>query len=104
VTKQKAPVRAIVLTRDMVDTLDLDKLDDLTAVRKVIAASIRRLRQEQQMTQAELAGRIASSQPRVAAIEAGDSGVSLDLLIRSFFAAGGTRAQLSRVIGWDRRP
>lgn len=51
------------------------------------------------LTQVELARRIKSSQSRVAKMEAGDPSVSIDLLIRSWFALGASRKQLADVIG-----
>jgi DNA-binding XRE family transcriptional regulator len=41
------------------------------------------------MTQADLAAAMNSTQPRVARIEAGGRGVSLDQMMRAYFAAGG---------------
>ena len=50
------------------------------------------------MTQARLARMIGSSQPRIAKVEAGDSTVSLDLLMRAALAAGATPQELGQVI------
>ena len=50
------------------------------------------------LTQAELANRMGSSQSRVAKMEAGDSHVSVDLLLRGLFALGLSRADLARII------
>ena len=49
-----------------------------------------RRRERQHMTQTDLAKKLKTSQPRVAKIEAGSSGVSLDLMFRGLFALGGT--------------
>ena len=56
-------------------------------------------RKARRLTQTELARRIKSSQSRVAKMEAGDPSVSIDLLIRSWFALGASRKQLADVVG-----
>lgn len=61
-------------------------------------------RARQRLSQTELARRIASSQSRVAKMEAGDPSVTLDLLIQALLVAGATRAQVGRAIaGGGRR-
>jgi DNA-binding XRE family transcriptional regulator len=60
--------------------------------------AVRHLRNEKELTQAELADRMGSSQSRVAKAEAADTSVSLDLLIRSFLALGATRQDLAKAI------
>jgi len=60
--------------------------------------AVKRLRQEKELTQVDLADRMGSSQSRVAKAEAADTSVSLDLLIRSFFALGATRQDLAEAI------
>jgi len=59
---------------------------------------LRRQRTKKRLTQMELARRLESSQSRVAKMEAGDSSVSLDLLVRSLLAVGTTRRELARII------
>ena len=44
---------------------------------------------------------LKSSQSRVAKMEAGDPSVSLDLLIRSHLALGGSQQELAILIGAD---
>jgi hypothetical protein len=56
------------------------------------------------MTQEEFARRIKSSQSRVAKLEAAAATVSLDLMFRGFFAAGGTLADLMIAPGQARTP
>jgi DNA-binding XRE family transcriptional regulator len=70
----------------------------LVELRLALSNSLKRLRQEKNLTQNALARRLGSSQSRVAKIEAGDPSVSLDLLIRAHFAAGATREELGKVI------
>ena len=57
-----------------------------------------RTRRSKQMTQAELARRLASSQPRVAKAENGDRSVSMDLLVRALLATGATPKEIAREI------
>ena len=54
----------------------------------------RRLRSN--LSQAEVAARIRSSQSRVAKMEAGDPSVSVDLLVRTLLALGASRKDLAR--------
>lgn len=51
------------------------------------------------LTQAELAVRMGSSQSRVAKMEVGAPGISLDLLIRALITLGASRADVARIIG-----
>ncbi len=55
-------------------------------------------RQEKQLTQAQLAKMIRSSQSRVAKMEPGDPTVSLDLLVRSLLAPGNSKRELARAL------
>lgn len=57
-----------------------------------------RERRAKQMTQAELARRLESSQPRVAKAENGDSSVSMDLLVRALLATGATPKEIGKEI------
>ena len=50
------------------------------------------------MTQAQVAERVGSSQSRVAKMEAGDTSVSLDLLVRSLLKLGTTEEDVSGLI------
>ncbi len=55
-------------------------------------------RRKRLMTQAELAEKIHSSQPRVAKAENGDDSVSIELLIRAMLATGATLKDIGQVI------
>ena len=55
-------------------------------------------RKARRFTQTEFAHRIKSSQSRVAKMESGDPSVSIDLMIRSFFALGVSRKQLAKAV------
>ncbi len=63
-----------------------------------LAMGLRDWRRSRNLTQAELARRLQSSQSRVAKMEAGDPSVSLDLLIRSLLALGASRREVSRIM------
>ncbi|MEG4202517.1 helix-turn-helix transcriptional regulator [Microcoleus sp. Pol7_A1] len=54
-------------------------------------------RRQRLMTQAELAEKINSSQPRIAA-ENGDDSVSIELLIRAILATGATPQDIGQII------
>jgi predicted XRE-type DNA-binding protein len=63
-----------------------------------LAMGVREWRRRRNLTQAELAKRLQSSQSRIAKLEAGDPSVSLDLLIRSLLTLGASRRELSRIM------
>ncbi len=63
-----------------------------------LSDAVKQLRIKKELTQVELASRMGSSQSRVAKAEAGDTSVSLDLLIRSFLALGATRQDLAKAV------
>ena len=63
-----------------------------------LAAGVRRRRQENGLSQLDLATKLQSSQSRVAKMEAGDPSVSLDLLIRSLIRLGASKRELSQII------
>jgi len=64
----------------------------------LLADNVRKRRIKKSLTQSEVAQIIHSSQSRVAKMEAGDPGVSLDLLVRTFFALGATKRDLVRLL------
>ena len=55
-------------------------------------------RRQKLMTQAELAEKIHSSQPRIANAENGDSSVSIELLIRAMLATGATPQEIGEAL------
>ena len=63
-----------------------------------LAESLRKRRLRRQITQADLAKAIKSSQSRVAKMEAGEGSVSLDLLVRSLLVLGASSKNLIRLI------
>src|SRR4051794_31491257 len=71
----------------------------LIELKVTIARRIRELRQKSGITQQALAAKLKSSQSRVAKIESADVDVSLDLMVRAFFALGGKPASLPAPLG-----
>src|SRR5688572_8741265 len=76
---------------------------EFVEIKLALARRVRELREEHHWTQAEFARRVGSSQSRVAKMEAADSTVSVDLLVRSLLAAGADRQELGRVVASRRR-
>jgi len=68
----------------------------IVAVRAGLAKLLRDMRLERALTQAQLARLIRSSQSRVAKMEAADSSVSIDLLVRTLVASGTSGANIGR--------
>jgi DNA-binding XRE family transcriptional regulator len=60
--------------------------------RVAAARAVRELRKSREMSQAELAALVETTQSRIAKIEAGVPGVSLDQVMRALFALGGSVA------------
>jgi ribosome-binding protein aMBF1 (putative translation factor) len=67
-----------------------------------LAAGLKQRRQQQGLSQLELAAKLQSSQSRVAKMEAGDPSVSLDLLVRSLITLGTSDRELSQIIATRR--
>ena len=87
-------------TGDASDFLQLsDEEVMLVELKLTLSDAIKHSRQKHGLSQIELARKMGSSQSRVAKIEAGDPSVSLDLIMRAFFATGATRRELQRAFG-----
>ena len=71
----------------------------LAELKLMLTDAIKASRQKRGLSQIDLARKMGSSQSRVAKIEAGDPSVSLDLIMRAFFATGATRRELQRAFG-----
>jgi DNA-binding XRE family transcriptional regulator len=69
-----------------------------------LSRAIREARERAGMTQADLASAMKSTQPRVARIEAGRRGVSLDQMMRAYFTVGGKADALFAADGAKERP
>jgi transcriptional regulator with XRE-family HTH domain len=63
-----------------------------------LASSLKKRRRSKTWTQTQLANAIGSSEPRVAKMEAADSTVSVDLLIKALLTMGATRRDLAKVV------
>jgi predicted XRE-type DNA-binding protein len=67
-------------------------------IRLSLSKSLKQLRKQQELSQQKLAENINSSQSRVAKMEASDSSVSIDLLIKSLLSLGATREDIATAI------
>jgi len=70
----------------------------LVEVKVALIDALRKSRQKRRLSQTELAQRMGSSQSRIAKIEAGDSSVSLDLIVRALIATGATQQEIQKAI------
>ena len=73
----------------------------LIEMKLALAHSLREHRDAQHLTQEQLAKMLGSSQSRVAKMEAADSSVSMELLVRSLLMLGATRKEVGRVMARD---
>jgi len=84
------------------DTQEFLELSDaemaLIEVKIAAADGVRERRKALNLTQAQVADLIGSSQSRVAKMEAADPTVSLDLLIRTLLRLGTSRSQLGKLL------
>lgn len=83
------PARFLGLTPEQVRLME---------AKLVLGDCLRRHRIRAGMTQGELARRIGSSQSRIAKLEAGGIGTTLDLLFKALFATGATPARIGRAL------
>ncbi len=85
------------------DFLDLSPAEAIFVELKLaLAHGLLVRREEEGLTQHQVARRMGSSQSRVAKMEAADSSVSIDLLVRALLTLGATRAELARLVRADR--
>ena len=79
--------------------LGLSEADEALINMKLgLSHSLRARRQQEGLSQVQLAERLRSSQSRVAKMEAGDPSVSMDLLVSSLLLLGATSADLAKAI------
>lgn len=84
---------------DAADFLELSPEEvALIEMKLSLSQYLKELRRKNKLSQATLAKRINSSQSRVAKMEAGDPSVSLDLIVRTILAVGGTRDDVAMAI------
>lgn len=67
-----------------------DEESRLLALKLSLIRAVKKSRIKRKLSQIDLAKRMKSSQSRIAKIEAGDSSVSLDLIVRALIASGAT--------------
>ena len=78
-----------VIKTSVEEFLDLSPIDmQIIDLKVMLAFKLKQARQEQAMTQTELAALLDTGQSRVAKMEAADNSVSTELLIRSLFSLG----------------
>jgi ribosome-binding protein aMBF1 (putative translation factor) len=63
-----------------------------------LSEALREEREKKKLSQVQFARLIASSQSRVAKMEAADSSVSMDLLVKSLLALGVARKKVARAL------
>ena len=84
---------------DAADFFDLTPEEArLIDLKLALRASLREERKKQNVTQAELAKAMGSSQSRIAKMERGDPAVSVDLLLKALMALGLSNKQISKII------
>lgn len=89
--KRKALAAGGWTVGDAADFLEMSEVErQLFDARVKMAAAIRQLREESNLSQKELGLRLKTSQPRIAKIERAAPDVSMDQLIRALVAAGGS--------------
>ena len=71
---------------------------ELVEMKLALGLVLKRYRTRKRLTQAALATKLGSSQSRIAKLESGFQGVTLDLLFRALFAAGATTNDIARAI------
>ena len=67
-------------------------------VKLALGSYLREFRRDHRWTQTQLAKRLGSSQSRVAKMEAADSSVTVDLLVKSLLSVGASTKDVGRVI------
>ena len=86
-------------TGDARDFLELtDAEADFIEMKLALAEDLRTRRVERHLNQTQVARIVGSSQSRVAKMEAADSSVSIDLLIRSLLKLGAERKDVAKAV------
>ena len=70
----------------------------IVEIRVAVSKSLKRMRQQEQLSQQKLAEKTNLSQSCVAKREASDKSVSIDLLIKSLISLGATREDIAAAI------
>ena len=99
-TKRKKLERAGWAVGSASDFLGLSEAEVvIVGMKLALASKLRTLRQQQKLTQEEVAKRIGSSQSRVAKMEVAERSVSIELLVRSLISLGASPGQIGKIIG-----
>src|SRR5688572_10414601 len=98
--KQEAAGWKVGTVQELLGLSDAEAL--LVEIRVALAAAVRARRTRERVSQAELAERMGSSQPRVAHLEQGEG--TLDLLVRALLAMGATPREIGRTLATAARP
>ena len=84
---------------DAASFLGLSKAEaEYVEVKAAMAHALAAKRRHLRLSQSSVAGKLESSQSRVAKMEAGDDTVSLDLLVRSLLTLGTSPRELGRIV------
>ena len=79
--------------------LELSPVEEqLVEMKLGLSSRLRKTRERRRLSQTDLAERMGSSQSRVAKMEAGDPGVSIDLLVHGLLAAGASRREIASAL------
>jgi len=74
------------------------KESDFIEMKLALSEALSESRKQSNLTQAQLAKMLKSSQSRIAKMEKGDPTVSLDLLVKSLLAMGATKKSIAKAI------
>ncbi len=81
------------------DFLELNQAESgFIALKIALSERLKKRRQSLRLTQKEFAGMIHSSQSRVAKMEAGDPGVTLDLLVKSLLTLKTPKEEIEKML------
>lgn len=90
-------------TGDAKDFLELSEAEaTFIDMKLALAEDVRALRLDRHLNQTQVARILGSSQSRVAKMEAADSSVSIDLLIRSLLKLGAERKDVAKAVARKR--
>jgi DNA-binding XRE family transcriptional regulator len=96
--KQKQLEQAGWQCGSVADFLELTPEEVAIIEIKLALSRYLKARRQDSMTQADLAAKIQSSQPRIAKAESGDGSVSIELMMRAILAMGVTPQEIGQVI------
>ncbi len=95
--KKEQPER--VFKTSVEEFLGLSPIDmQIIDLKVKLALKLKEARQEQALTQVQLAGMLETGQSRIAKMESADETVSADLLIRALFSLGYTTRDIGNLL------